>query len=69
MVGVKMTEYEFEISKTIKVTVSGTDTEENYEKAMEEAVRHVKYDIDVDWLECRDAEEYTDYENDYKEAV
>jgi len=69
MVGTKMTEYEFEIRKTIKVNVCGKDTDDNYEKAIEEAVRQVKHDIDADWLECKDAEEYTDYENEYKEAV
>jgi len=69
MVEIKMTEYTFEIRQTIKVTVSGNDTDDNYEKAENEAVRQIKHDIDNDWLELTDANEYTDYENEYKEAV
>jgi len=67
MIGTKMTEYDFEVRKRITVTVHGKNTDENYEKAMEEAVRQIKEDIDEDWLELRDAEEHTDYEEEYKE--
>jgi len=69
MIGIKMTEYTFEIRKTIKVTVSGNDTDENYEKAENEAIRQIKHDIDNDWLELTDVVTDTDYENEYKEAV
>jgi len=69
MVGIKMTEYTFEVRQTVKVTVQGNDTDENYEKAREEAIRQVIDDIDSDWFECTDSDEYTDYENEYKEAV
>jgi len=69
MCGRKMTEYEFEVRKTIKVTVSGKNTDANCEKAENEAIRQIKHDIDEYWLECTGVEEFTDYENDYKEAV
>jgi len=69
MCGIKMTEYTFEVRQTVKVTVSGNDTDENYEKAENEAIRQIKHDIDNDWLELREVTEYKDFENEYKEAV
>jgi len=69
MCKIKTTEYTFEIKREITVTVFGTDTEDNYEKAMAEAIRQVKQDIDKDWLTNATAEEFTDYEMEYEEAV
>jgi hypothetical protein len=45
MVGIKMTEYTFEIRQTVKVTVSGKNNDNNYEKAEKEAIRQIKHDI------------------------
>jgi len=69
MCGIKMTEYTFEVRQTVKVTVQGNDTDENYKKAENEAIRQIKHDIDDDWLELRDVVTDTDYENEFKEAV
>jgi len=63
MKGKKMTEYTFEIKGKVKVTVNGMDTEENYQKALQEAVDKAKKEIDQDWVLMDDVDEYTDYEN------
>ena len=67
MFEVKTTEYTFEIRKKVSVTVYGTDTEDNYEKAMKDAIRQVRTEIDHDWISNVTAEEYTDYE--YEETI
>jgi len=69
MCEIKMTEYTFEINKTIAVKVHGSDTDENYEKAIKEAIRQIKHDVDEDWLAVVIAEECTDYKNEYEEAI
>ena len=61
--GVKMTEYAFEINRKVKVALRGADTEENREKAVNEAIAKAKKEIDEGWLEYADAEEFVDYEN------
>jgi len=66
MIGIKMTEYTFEIKRIIKVNVSGRDTDYNYEKARKEAVRQIQEEADDDWLENVEVNEYTDYEENYK---
>jgi len=64
MIKTKMTEYVFEIRKTITVNVHGRNTEDTYEKAEEEVIQQVKKNIDDDWLECISEKEYTDYEKE-----
>ena len=61
--GVKMTEYTFEISRKVKVTMKGNDTEENQEKAVYKAIEKVMNEIDDDWFEYVDADEFEDFEN------
>jgi len=53
-----MTEYTVEISRRIKVTVKGRDTEENCEEALTEAVSLLRKQIDEDDLEVIEVEEY-----------
>ena len=53
-----MTEYTVEISRRIKVTVKGRDTEENCEEALTEAVSLLRKQIDEDDLEVIRVEEY-----------
>jgi len=68
MNGTKMTEYTFEVKTKVKVTISGRDTDNNYQKAVLEAVAQLK---DEDWednMECIYAEEFDDFE-DLREAV
>jgi hypothetical protein len=68
MKGTAMTEYTFNVSGSVTVTMEGTDTDDNYEAAMKEAVEQAKAEIDGDWVtDCTAPEEYTDYE-DAKEA-
>jgi len=71
MVEITTTKYTFDVStrKRIAVEVYGKDTEENREKAEKEAVRQLKEEIDEDCLYCIDADEYTDYENEYEDGV
>jgi len=69
MNGTKKTEYTFEVNSKVKVTVDGRDTEENYHKAMLEAIEQAKKEVDINWLDDVNAEEFTDYEDEYKEAV
>ena len=61
--GAKMTEYTFEINRKVKVTLKGGDTLDNQEKAVYEAVAKVMKEIDENWLEYADANEFIDYEN------
>jgi len=63
MKGKQYTEYKFEIKGVIKVTVQGNHNEENWEEAMEEAIEEVKKEIDADWIDDMDYEEYTDFED------
>jgi len=53
-----ITEYTVEISRRIKVTVKGRDTEENCEEALTEAVSLLRKQIDEDDLEVIRVEEY-----------
>jgi len=69
MFEIKTTEYTFKVEQTVKVTVLGKNTDDNYEKAEKEAIRQIKNDIDSDWLELKDVEEFTDHEIEYEEAV
>jgi len=68
MRGTEMTEYVFEVKGKVTVTLHGKDTEDNYQKAIDAAIRQVVREIDHDWLDYVTAEEYTDYEAE-KEAV
>jgi len=67
MNGTKMTEYTFNFEGAIKVTVNGTDTEDNYQKATEQAIKLALKDIDENWIYDVNAEEF--YDCDMKEAV
>jgi len=72
MRGTKMTEYVFEFKGRVTVTLHGVDTEDNYQKAIDAAIRQAIREIDHDWIDDVTAEEYTDYESEYraeKEAV
>jgi len=72
MIKNKMTEYTFRLESTVKVTVYGKNTEENQEKAEKEAILKAKKEIDETDIDCIAANEYTDYEKEYraqKEAV
>jgi hypothetical protein len=62
MKGTKMTEYTFEIKGAVKVTLKGSDTEENYQKALDKAVREAAEKIDIDWVDGVDVEEFMDNE-------
>jgi hypothetical protein len=48
--GEKMTEYVFEIKGIVKVKLQGSDTEENYQEAVDEVVRQAKSEIDESWI-------------------
>jgi len=50
--------YSFTVNWKIEVPVNGTDTEENYEKAVQEAIKQLKRDFDEDYLEYEGSEEY-----------
>jgi len=63
MKGTNYTEYKFETNMVIKVTVKGKETEENFQKALQEAVDKAKKEIDQDCMDVVDVNEYTDYEN------
>jgi len=72
MRGTEMTEYVFEVKGKVTVTLHGRDTEDNYQKAIDAAIRQVVREIDHDWFDYVTAEEYTDYDSEYraeKEAV
>jgi len=64
MKGKNFTEYTFDFKGVIKVTVDGKHTEENCELAMEKAIEQVKKEIDQDWIDDTDYDEYTDYEEE-----
>jgi len=68
MKGKPMTEYTFEIKGTVKVTLEGRDTDETYQKALEEAIKKVIEEIDQDWLDCTYSDEDMDYE-DYNDMI
>jgi len=52
------TGYTFEIKGTVVINVDGANTDENYQKAMIEAVKQAKKDIDEDWIADVDAKEF-----------
>jgi hypothetical protein len=62
MNGTKMTEYIFEFRGEIILKLQGPDTEANHQRAIDEAIRQAKNEIDQDWIIDNIAEEYTDYE-------
>jgi len=64
MAGQKKTEYVFFVKQKIKISVDGIETDNNYEKAEAEAIKQIKKDIDTDWLELADVNEYADYEKE-----
>jgi hypothetical protein len=46
----QMTDYTFDLSGKVKVKVQGNDSDENYQKAMELAVKLALKEIDEDWI-------------------
>jgi hypothetical protein len=64
MNGTKMTEYTFEFKGTVTVNLNGSDTDANYQKAVEEAIKQAKNEIDHDWIHDNTAEEFIDYEKE-----
>jgi hypothetical protein len=62
MKGTNMVEYVFEVTGKVIVKMHGLDTEINYYKAKEQAVRQALKEIDDDWIIDVAAEEFTDYE-------
>jgi biopolymer transport protein ExbD len=62
MKGTGMTKYTFTISGSVKIDLPGNDTEENCEEAKKQAIQMAIKEIDDDWIDDVDAEEYTDYE-------
>jgi len=67
MKGKRTTEYTFNVNVPVTVYVDGMDTEDNYNKALLEAVKQIRDDVNEDWLEYVDVDEYVDYE-DAREA-
>ena len=65
MKGTEYTEYVFEIAGTVKVTVKGLDTLDNYEKAEKEAFNQLYREQLFDDYNITNyrAEEFTDYED------
>jgi hypothetical protein len=58
-----MVEYVFEVTSKVMVRMPGNDTEINYYKAKEQAVRQALKEIDDDWIIDVTAEEFTDEES------
>ena len=69
MTELTMTQYTFEIRSRVKVSVRGSDTEENQVKAEKEAILKAKKELDESDLDCIVATEYTDYEREFEEAI
>jgi len=56
----KTTEFTFEVKGKVSVTLFGSDTDDNYEKALDKAVEEAKKEIDAYWLDYVTAKEYAD---------
>jgi hypothetical protein len=57
-----MTEYTFEVTGKVTVTVPGNNTDANYEEAQKLAVKAALKELDGGWITDVAANEYTDYE-------
>lgn len=59
-----MTDYTFDITGKITVSLQGSDTEENYEMAVKEALHQLYREMlfDEDNITDCETEEYTEYE-------
>ena len=64
--GTQLVEYTFEIKGKVEITLEGADSENNYNKAVKEALRQLYLNqlFDEDNVIDCETKEYTDYEEE-----
>lgn len=61
-----ITVYTFEIKGTVKVSLSGSDTDTLYWAAVESAIEKAKKEIEVEWIDnCKETVEYIEISRKY----